>query len=209
MLSIDIANGQDILSNGVWSYLTRLAKLGLIRGVVGGLPKPSDCSGSYAVLSMRVLGLCALAQAVHGDTFVAFTASDHDLMPNAANDDAHDRGGLSNPEESRYDSTAFTGWPIMDKLSQIAGFRTAECDQGFFGTTQSKPVGILTTSWDLYVLLHRRVLLNRHDDRWAPGLVLAVLKAWDIWIADKAEDRRRRVKRRVGHMIHCLRCGIG
>ena len=192
VLSIDIANGQDILSNGVWSYLTRLAKLGLIRGVVGGLPNPSDCSGSYAVLSMRVLGLCALAQAVHGDTFVAFTASDHDLMPNAANDDAHDRGGLSNPEESRYDSTAFTGWPIMDKLSQIAGFRTAECDQGFFGTTQSKPVGILTTSWDLYVLLHRRVLLNRHDDRWAPGLVLAVLKAWDIWITDKAEDRRRR-----------------
>ena len=40
--------------------------------------------------------------------------------------------------------------------------------------------------------MHRRVLLNRHDDRWAPGLVFAVLKAWDIWIADKAEDKRRR-----------------
>ena len=64
VLSIDVANGHDLLSNGVWNYLTRLAKLGLIRGVVGGLSKPLDCRGSYAVLSMRVLGLCALAQAV-------------------------------------------------------------------------------------------------------------------------------------------------
>ena len=32
VLSIDIANGQDILSNGVWSYLTRLAKLGFDSG---------------------------------------------------------------------------------------------------------------------------------------------------------------------------------
>ena len=115
-----------------------------IRGVVGGLPKLSDCRGSYAVLSMRVLGLCALAQAVHGDAFVALTASGHDPMPHDENDNAHDRDGLSNPEDSRYDSTAFREWPIMDKLRQIAGFMTAECDQGFFGAFQSKPVDILS-----------------------------------------------------------------
>ena len=126
-------------------------------------------------------------------------------MPNDENDNAHDRDRCSDPEDSRYDRTAFPEWPIMDKLSQIAGFRTAACEQGFFAAIQSKSVGILTTSWDLYVLLHRRVLLNRHDDRWAPGLVVAVLKAWDIWITDTAEDRRRRANEQSTYITDASR----
>ena len=190
VLSVDVANGHDLLSNGVWSYLTRLAKLGLIRGVVGGLPKPSDSRGRYAVLTMRVLGLCVLAQAAHGDTFVAITAPGNSLISTEGS--AHDREEPSDPETFGYDSSPFPEWPIKDKLSQVVGLRTAECDQGFFGATESVPVQVHTTSWDLYVLLHRRVLLNRHVDRWAPELVMAVLKAWDIWITDTAEERRRR-----------------
>ena len=192
VLSVDFANGHDLLNHGVWSYLTRLAKLGLIRGVVGELPRPCDSKGCYAVLAMRALGLFALAQAVNGDTYIALTASDN---PSTSEGDlARDDDRNPTPENLGYDCTSMRRWPIMDKLGQIATFRTAQCDQGYLGmgATESTTMEVMTTSWDLYVLLHRRVLLNRYMDRWAPGLVLAVLKTWDLWLTDTINDRRKR-----------------
>ena len=192
MLSVDFESGHDLLNHGVWSYLTRLAKLGLVRGVVGDLPRPCDSKGCYAVLAMRALGLFALAQAVHGDTFVAFTAPD-DPPPSEEGTD-RDRDRQQPSENLGFDRTSMREWPIMEKLREIATLRTAQFDQGVLGVrdTVSSAVEVLTTSWDLYVLLHRRVLMNRYADRWAAGLVLAVLKTWDLWLSDTFVARLKR-----------------
>ena len=50
------------------------------------------------------------------------------------------------------------------------------------GATESTATEVLTTS----------CLLNWYVDQLAPGLVLAVLKTWDLWLADTINDRRKR-----------------
>ena len=170
VLEVEVQHGHDILSPSVCSYLLKLARLGLIRGVIGG-PQCSTLSRLRNVYDNgpRPLrgrgdetryGLPDLNEeeynAVRDSNAIWVRMVAVWLLSHAVNQDTMFGGeqpeDIPNPQNDSQPS--IFDWPAIVKLQELFDFRVACFDQLVLGHPTIKPTAVLTSNWDLWVSLH-------------------------------------------------------
>ena len=186
-LEVEVSKGCDLLSYPVWSYLLRLGRLGLIRGIVGGPPcntftrlrsssaqaNPDDAPRRVrARIGPEIYGLPNLTPSESS------LVRDHNLLwmrtfllmvlSSAMHDDTfhalespEDPINMSQPSEHDATNPSIWQWPCVQELSRLIGLWRADFDQGCLGHRDPKPTSLLTSSWYVFVTLHQRRLNPR------------------------------------------------
>ena len=135
----------------------------------------------------------------------------HDLF--VALEQPQDPATYVNPSPHDLSAPTMWEWPAIKTLIEHFGWRVATFDQAALGALHPTPTMLMTSSWDLHVLLHARTVpssaMQRGESRaaeshwerwyqeevavlWAPGLTLAILKCWDVWLSESREQRATR-----------------
>ena len=170
VFEVEIQQSHDILRPSVYSCLLKLARLGLIGGVIGG-PSCSTLSRLRNVYDNgpRPLrgrgdetryGLSDLNEeehrAVRDSNAIWVRMVAVRLLSHAVNQDTMFGGeqpeDIPNPQNDSQPS--IFDWPAIVKLQELFDFRVACFDQLVLGHPTIKPTAVLTNNWDLWVSLH-------------------------------------------------------
>ena len=194
VLEVDITRNHDLLSYGVWSYDMRLARPGLVRGVVEGPPcntftrlrsseyqddggprrlRSRDGSSRYGLEGLTPKEACLVR--------------DHNLLwmrtcilisvARATHEDT--LVGVESPQDpaemqdpSLHDQTNpnVWKWPAIMELMRILGLRLASFDQACLGHRDCKPTSMLVSSWSLFVSLHELRMPRRNSSQQGDSL---------------------------------------
>ena len=170
VLEIDVQHGHDILSPSVYAYLLKLARLGLIKGVIGGPPcstlsrlrniydkGPRPLRGRGDETRYGFQGLSEEEyQSVRDSNAIWVRMIGVWLLSHATNQDTMFGGeqpeDLPNPQNESQPS--IFDWPAIVRLQELFDFRVASFDQLVLGHPTVKPTSVITNSWDLWVSLH-------------------------------------------------------
>ena len=175
VLSIDLLNGGDMLSDPLYRYLCDLCCSGKVIAIIGGPPcstvSPLRQRGSWdegpRVLRAREgpnrFGLaCLLPHELR-------TADEHTILLFRMKSlyflaDGHAAWKVmylceqpTDPSEyakDAQDCPSFWAWPEMESFEKEYNMVRAKFSQGHFGHEGTKPTTVLTNSWKLYTLLH-------------------------------------------------------
>ena len=172
-------------------------------GVAGLSTSEQQMVDNHNQIWMRTVMLFLSSQAISGDVYIAL-------------EQPRDPATFTNGSLHESSCPSIADWPAIQKLVEFFGWRIPMFDQSALGSVHKKPTMLYTSSWDLYVLLHNRLatmpsppraepLHGSRDSRemsgWAPGLTMAILKCWDIWITETRDNRLARAFEQ-SHYLH-------
>ena len=175
MLSVDILNGGDMLSEPLFRYLCNLCEAGRVVAIIGGPPcstvsrlrERGGTDEGPRVLRKRLgperFGIEDLTMQErrqvdeHGIMLLRMKALYFVANQNSLKEVLYICEQPADPAEyakGAEESASFWAWPEVKSFEEQFGMRRASFSQGFFGHPTTKPTTLLTNSWRLFTTVH-------------------------------------------------------